>query len=299
MAYQSKYTGAEIDRRLGEVDTIPLVVDEVLNLPRTHDDIVVGYMNSIDLDSLNKTPQANERFWGVCKTSDKYIYSFVAKCTGEITEENGVKYAVFEFTEVVLLHDGSLDELKDKHLQAVTDISVIYKNVDNLPVTAGDGTTVIVKTNGGTPLMLYAYNDNKWAYKCDVRSQTLYLDLKTNTLYRYTMGDPYLLPVNEQPHLYEHYIEYEANGYRFNFTIRNNSATEITNFSMLVDRIPQQGNNRWYYIPAAGLFDGYPVIEVGIGVEEYAFVTVIESNELSEYDLSYTRTLTDKVTQIF
>lgn len=110
MSYQSKFTGAEIDERLEQTDTIPLVVDEVLNLPNTHDNIVVGYMNSIDLDSLNKMPQENDRFWGICKTTDKYVYGFVAQCTGEITESDTTQYAQFEFIEIVLLHDGSLDE---------------------------------------------------------------------------------------------------------------------------------------------------------------------------------------------
>ena len=92
--------------------------------------------------------------------------------------------------------DASLETLASKHLQAVTDISVIYESVEDLPETASNGTTVVVKTNGGLPLMLYAFNDNQWAYKYNVRSQTLYLDLKTNTLYRYTMSEPFLVPLN-------------------------------------------------------------------------------------------------------
>ena len=84
---------------------IPLVVDETLKLPVTHESIVIGYKNSIDAPSLNKEPVVNEKFWGICKTIDNYIYSFVAKITGEIN--NG--FYPFVFNEVMLLHDASFD----------------------------------------------------------------------------------------------------------------------------------------------------------------------------------------------
>ena len=110
-------TEAALNEVDGNIEKIPLVVDEVLTLPVSHESIVVGYGNSIDLDSLNKTPQKDDRFWGICKSTDNYVYSFVAKCTGEITtNENEVQFAEFEFVELVLLHDANTDEIIDNTL---------------------------------------------------------------------------------------------------------------------------------------------------------------------------------------
>lgn len=89
------------------LNKIPLVVDETLLLPVTHDKIYVGYANSIDINSLNKTPTKGETFFGLCKTTDGYVYSFLAKIT-ETDYTDG--FANFEFIEVTLLHNANIDK---------------------------------------------------------------------------------------------------------------------------------------------------------------------------------------------
>lgn len=89
------------------LNKIPLVVDETLLLPVTHDKIYVGYANSIDINSLNKTPTKDETFFGLCKTTDGYVYSFLAKIT-ETDYTDG--FANFEFIEVTLLHNANIDK---------------------------------------------------------------------------------------------------------------------------------------------------------------------------------------------
>lgn len=108
---------------------IPLVVDEVLTLPTPHENIIVGYTNSIDLASLNKTPEKGERFWGICKSSDNYVYGFAAECTGEISTADGVDYAEFKFTEVWLLHNADIDK---KVAEYETRISTLEAKVNAL-----------------------------------------------------------------------------------------------------------------------------------------------------------------------
>ena len=93
---------------LHDPNDIPLVVDEVLTLPVSHKYIVPGYKNSIDLDSLSKLPKENDKFWGICKSTDDYVYSFVAKCTGNFATSNDTEFAQFEFTEVWLLNEGPI-----------------------------------------------------------------------------------------------------------------------------------------------------------------------------------------------
>lgn len=103
---------------------IPLVVDEVLTLPVPHSNIVVGYVNSIDLPSLSKTPKLDDQFWGICKSNDNYIYGFVAKIT---SEDVSTGFAQFEFTEVWLLHDASIDT----YVQAVKNGTQLVPNATN------------------------------------------------------------------------------------------------------------------------------------------------------------------------
>lgn len=120
------------------IETIPLIVDEVLVLPNPHGSIVIGYKNSIDLESLNKLPQKDERFWGICKSTDNYVYSFVARCTGEITtDDKGVQYAVFEFVEAVLLYS------QETH----NDVRDLKRRVQNIETGGGSGT-------GAVPLVI-------------------------------------------------------------------------------------------------------------------------------------------------
>lgn len=120
---------SEIDEA---INTIPLVVDEVLILPSESGAIKEGYKNSIDLDSLNKIPVKDERFWGLCKTTDNCIYSFVAKCTGEITQNSaGKKFAVFVFEEAKLIHDLTFRLNAEGYVEISNDDgTVLYKVAD-------------------------------------------------------------------------------------------------------------------------------------------------------------------------
>ena len=90
---------------------IPLTIDEVLTLSVSYDDIKVGYTNSIDLDSLNKMPREGEKFWGICKTDDNYLFSFVARCTGEFISSGDIEFALFEFIEVSPLYGENIIDL--------------------------------------------------------------------------------------------------------------------------------------------------------------------------------------------
>lgn len=111
---------------------IPLVVDETLILNVSRTSIVAGYANSIDLASLNKTPTVGERFTGICKTSDNYVYSFAASVTGTVNESG---YVPFVFDEVTLLHSGITDtqvatnateikKIKTDYLKKIADSSL-------------------------------------------------------------------------------------------------------------------------------------------------------------------------------
>ena len=99
---QEKATAAAI--RAAKVS--PIVIDETLNLSTTHENIVVGYSNSIDLESLNKVPNAGDKAWAMCKTRDNYIYSVLLEFTAEPNNES---FVPFVFTEILNLHDGSVD----------------------------------------------------------------------------------------------------------------------------------------------------------------------------------------------
>lgn len=122
--YFSKYTGQQIDEAVQALiennivwddlsqelkDKIPLIIDEIWMLPVPHTSIVVGFENDINLDSLNKTPEKDEQFWGLCKTTDNYIYSVVAKYTGKIILSGNVKYAVFEFIGIQMIYNGNIN----------------------------------------------------------------------------------------------------------------------------------------------------------------------------------------------
>ena len=103
----------------------------------------------------------------------------------------------------------------------------------------------------------------------------------------------------QQQPLYEHSIKYSNNGAYVYFMIYNNSPTQITQFSMLFDRIQEVSSyNKYYRVPATGVFDGYPVIDLAIS-EDWVCVDVVENGDTSEYDLNESATLTDQVTQIF
>lgn len=84
----------------------PIVLDETLNVSTTHENIVVGYSSSIDLESLNKVPNVGDKAWAMCKTRDNYIYSVLLEFTAEPNNEGFVS---FIFAEILNLHDGSLD----------------------------------------------------------------------------------------------------------------------------------------------------------------------------------------------
>lgn len=237
-----------------DINTIPLVVDEVLDLPNTHEDIVVGYTNSIDLASLNKIPVIGEKFWGICKTTDNYLYSFVAECTDTV---NSSGFVPFVFTEVSMIFDGSLER---KGVQNVTDLSVIYEDVSDLPPSADNGYVAIVKTNGGTPLMVYRYLvEDGWKYKYDVGPHAIYVDLATNTLYRYTMTPPdYLVPITylqESGSIMQSVTLYASNWVDNTQTVAVEGATADNNIMIGASGDPMAFANAGVYCSAQA--DGY------------------------------------------
>lgn len=83
-------------------DIMPLVVDEVVELPVAHQSVVEGYENSIDLASFNYPPKMGDKFWGLFKSNDGYVYGAVAKI---IDEDFSDGFASFELIEVCLIHD--------------------------------------------------------------------------------------------------------------------------------------------------------------------------------------------------
>ncbi len=87
-----------------KLNTIPLVVDEIVELPTPHENIIVGYTNSIDLASLNYQPKEGDKFWGLFKSDDDYVYGAVAEITDEDFSDG---FASFILTEVWLIHDAS------------------------------------------------------------------------------------------------------------------------------------------------------------------------------------------------
>ena len=187
-----------------------------------------------------------------------------------------------------------------KHLQYISDITEIYESVDGLPTEATNGYTVIVKTNGGTPLMIYSYSATEgWGYKYNVQSQTLYLDLVTNNLYRYTMSPPYFLPVNQQPHLYSHDIYYEEQGHTCRFSMYSSSPNAYTQVSELraLCKIDEDTATQFRYL-ATGVYDNSSIICVLI-TESWVCSLYLDGSDVCEADFNETITLNDTVTQIF
>ena len=134
-AFESAREAKEFAERIA-----PLVLDEVLTPKTTHDHIKIGYANSIDSESLNKTPYVGERFWGVCKTTDSFVYGFVAKITGSVNEQG---YYPFTFDETpVLLHSPyeqplviqSLMNLRDNKSDNFTyaELKQLYESKENV-----------------------------------------------------------------------------------------------------------------------------------------------------------------------
>ena len=98
--------------RLNKSD-IPLIVDEVVNLSGTYsEDLVVGYTNSIDAQSLNKTPTVGETTLVHIKTADRYVYSALIGITGSI---NNSGYYPFVVKELLLLHDEGYRATLSRH----------------------------------------------------------------------------------------------------------------------------------------------------------------------------------------
>ncbi len=197
-------------------NAIPLVVDEMVLLSTSHENVKEGYTNSIDLASLNYPPKMGDKFWGLFKSNDSYVYGAVAKI---IDEDFSDGLASFELTEVCLIHDPApvievdselstesenpvqnkviTEAINSSHVVNITQMSTIYDNESELPSlgASGNGACYIVKTNGKLPLVLYSYNAsaNKWVKKFEVKPSTLYLNLEDGSLYRYT-NNPNTIP---------------------------------------------------------------------------------------------------------
>lgn len=294
----------EVQEQLDRVDSeIPLVIDEVLDLPNNSIEITAGYRNSIDRESLNREPKEGETATGFCKTSDNAIFSFLARFDGGVNDDN---FCPFTFTETLLIHqalDAALspssrnpvenraiaekfneveeavevvrdiaqgkntgyvfdtkadmetalsdadfvaklkagvdlfirdDEQPDywwdgekpipvdaktdltdyynkqeidarRSVQNITHLDTIYANESELPLTAENGTCVVVGSDGVFSLWAYYTGVTGepvgWRYKYPVRANTIYCVLKKNgqpynKLLRFTMAPPYFLELS-------------------------------------------------------------------------------------------------------
>lgn len=106
---------------------------------------------------------------------------------------------------------GSIDilenEIDSSHTVNVTDIGTFYPSADALPTppSQGNGARYVVSNNGELPLYIYSYSadEKAWTRSYRVRGSTLYLDLATNRLYRFTMATPYFVQLTMSPEEYE------------------------------------------------------------------------------------------------
>jgi hypothetical protein len=90
---------------------IPLVVDEVLIVGGTSDEIdkegsTSGYTNFLDAASFSRRPEVEEVFWCIVKSCDNYLYTALARVTGEEERRpNGSLMYPFELIEAIEIYD--------------------------------------------------------------------------------------------------------------------------------------------------------------------------------------------------
>ena len=110
---------------------IPLLVDEVLDLPTYKDNIldeVNPYTNSIDAISLNKVPKTGERFWCISKSLEGYLFSTVAEITDDKPIiKNEKEFYEFKFTEAYIIYDPTESLHLSSDTEQVVDSDVKFK----------------------------------------------------------------------------------------------------------------------------------------------------------------------------
>ena len=130
---------------------------------------------------------------------------------------------VGELSEQVGGIETSIDKWKEdvasSHTVNITDISRIYGNASELPIppSQGNGARYPAWADGKIYLYEYSAETMSWSRLYQVKGSTIYIDLKTNSLYRYTMSDPYFIRLTKQPE--------EPNTEEWKFTLEDGKTT--------------------------------------------------------------------------
>lgn len=162
---------------------IPLVANETFVLDVTHESIVVGYNASLPLSSFNKTPVQGDKFWGICKTNDNYVYSFVATVTS-VNNENSV--VEVEFTNVILLYDA------DFYINVTNKLSKLIFNGNGDKFLADDGEYKEI-AGGGTTVTVNG--EAVETFNADTKLDKQIPADTTSVPVIYTSGTQSLLPI--------------------------------------------------------------------------------------------------------
>lgn len=120
------FGGVRVYEEEGEIvgADIPLIVDEVLDIPALSENIKIDYANSIDKASLSREPKIGEKFWCLIKTKDDYIFSAVAEITNTI---NVLGYYPFKLTEAYVIYDPTETLHLKSETEQVVDSDVKFK----------------------------------------------------------------------------------------------------------------------------------------------------------------------------
>lgn len=156
------FVGSQITTNINKTESkIALSYNAIFNTNRNHieleDEIEPNGLGvSLEISLINKYPSKGEKLQGFIKTSDNYIYYFIAEFLGKEIYSNGKTYGLFEITFIEKMYgnidkeyvDNKINELfgegnVDKTLDTIAEISNALKN--NLDVVEAINNSITYK----------------------------------------------------------------------------------------------------------------------------------------------------------